>query len=228
MKNKLHFSNPFKFAAVPAIIVTNSYHKCSSAFICLIAVVISATLAWQIFSVMAAKHWLLLFTALCSSVVNKGLLLFLISSALPPATFCFWKPWFVVRSLELEPARPAPSPASKLVVDEKFMTAMPISFEVLLLFFWCCPHWWWLHLQFSFDRPPHSQWECKSGREAGTVSMALLHWYSLIKGFFSPCCSRVITGHWLAAFRSHPHNSLRTISALYCSSYIKTFHSFYC
>lgn len=183
MKNKLHFSNPFKFAAVPAIIVTNSYHKCSSPFICLIAVVISATLAWQIFSVMAAKHWLLLFTALCSSVVNKGLLLFLISSALPPATFCFWKPWFVVRSLELEPARPAPSPASKLVVDEKFMTAMPISFEVLLLFFWCCPHWWWLHLQFSFDCSP-SQRECKSGREAGTVSMALLHWYSLIKDFF--------------------------------------------
>ena len=61
-----------------------------------------------------------LFTALCLSIVNKGFLLFLISSALPPSTFCLWKPWFVVRSLQLEPA---PSPASKPVADEKFMTA---------------------------------------------------------------------------------------------------------
>lgn len=40
----------------------------------------------------------------------------------PPAAFCLWTLWFVVRRAHLEPGWPAPSPASKLVADEIFMT----------------------------------------------------------------------------------------------------------
>lgn len=121
---------------------------------------------------------LTLFTALCSSLVNKGFLLFLISSALPPSTFCLWKPWFVVRSLQLEPGWPAPLSCLKGGCRWKIYDCMPwkphIPFEVLL-FLWCSPHWWQLCLPSLFDRRFSSQWECKSGREGGTVSMALHH-----------------------------------------------------
>lgn len=39
-----------------------------------------------------------------------------------PPPFVCEKPWVVVRSLQLEPGWPAPSPASKPDADEKFMT----------------------------------------------------------------------------------------------------------
>lgn len=106
-----------------------SIHSCCSSIIALIAVVIYLPLA-DFFSLT-----LTLFTALCSSVVNKGFLLFLISSALPPSTFCLWKPWFVVRSLQLEPGWPAPSLASKPAADEKFMT---VCLENLTFHLKCC------------------------------------------------------------------------------------------
>lgn len=63
-------------------------------------------------------------TFFCSHIVNKGFLLFFIASALPHPVHLLSakKPWVVVRSLQLEPGWPAPSPASKPDADEKFMT----------------------------------------------------------------------------------------------------------
>lgn len=85
----------------------------------IVALPLSFDCAVMFATLLTSAATLTLSTAPCSSIVNKGFLLFLISSALPPSTFCFSKPWFVVRSLQLEPA---PSPASKPVADEKCMT----------------------------------------------------------------------------------------------------------
>lgn len=74
---------------------------------------------------------LTLFTALCSSIVNKGFLLFFILSALPPSTFCLWKPWFVVRSLQLVPGWSPPLlPQSQLQMKNLWLYALKTSHSI--------------------------------------------------------------------------------------------------
>lgn len=102
---------------------------------------------WQIFfKAGAVKRWLLC-AAPCSYIVNKGFLLFLISSALPPSTFCLW---LVVRSLHLEPGWPAPHSGIKAGCRWKIYDCAPckphMPFEALR-FLWCCPHRQQLHLR---------------------------------------------------------------------------------
>lgn len=140
-----------------------------------------------------------LFTALCSFIVNKEFLLFLILSALPPSTFCLWKPWFVVRSLPLEPGWPASSPASKPVADEKFMTLCleNLTFHLMC----CCPSdaaptdgdcICRLHSTSAF---PHSG-SANQGERGGTVSTTISSFIGIHSSETDFCCLCAIIKHW--------------------------------
>lgn len=116
----------------------------------------------------------------------------------PPSTFCLWKPWVVVRSLQSQPGWPAPSPASKPDADEKFMTVClekpHIPFEVLLLH-WCCPHWYRLCLPPPFDQRFFSTVGGQIAKRGwdGVQGVTLLHWYSLITSrFFLAVCNKTL------------------------------------
>lgn len=78
----------------------------------------------------------------------------------PRLPFVSESPGLLLEAFNCSLAGLPPSPASKAVADEKFMTVclenLHIPFEVLL-FLWCCPHWWRLHLPSSFDQSFSSQ-----------------------------------------------------------------------
>lgn len=117
--------NLFMFVVVAAIITVYTVVALPLCFDCCRDICHSAG---RFFQLQAAKCWLYL-QRLCSSIVNKRFLLFPILSALPPSTFCLWKPWLVVRSLQLEPGWPAPSllPQSRLQMKNLWLYALKTS-----------------------------------------------------------------------------------------------------
>lgn len=131
---------------------------------------------------------LTLFTALCSSIVNKEFLCFSFRVPFPRQPFVSESPGLLLEVF-IGARLACLLSCLKASCRWKIYDCMPwkphIPFEVLLLL-WCCPHWWRLHLLSSFDQCFYSQWECKSGKEGrdGVHRYILIHRYLLIKDRF--------------------------------------------